>query len=352
LTTVIILKPGFSLTRQRNTQRIVGTVIGCAASVVFLFFVKSSAIVLAVLFGCMFMAYSLLLINYAAAVVFISAYVLLLYHLLVPLSNRLIGERAIDTVIGCSIAVAISYLFANWEYRLMGPLVKSAIASMREYIDAVRTAKPKTAEVARPGGGASADGTPKPKTPTRLAPNMDTDYRYRLARKTVHVAYANLGQAFRRMLREPKSKQLYVAELNDLLVQSHALASQITAAAPLIATVGTPEPPALQRALNAVRHHLSEAEKATSEVSVHPIPGLSDAADARCARDDPRSITHALDELAVSIEQSTERSADEAQEMKLLVYQCKQMLRSSLLIRKNATAIHLPIEPEPAATTP
>jgi uncharacterized membrane protein YccC len=425
LTTVIILKPGFSLTRERNTQRIVGTIIGCAASVAFLFLVKSTVVILAVLLVCMFMAYSLLLINYAAAVVFISAYVLLLYHLMAPIGMRLIGERAIDTLIGCSIAVAISYLFANWEYRLMGPIVKRTIVSMREYIDAVRAASAKastaaaspakssasaaasvsTAAAAVPAesqqtgpahdaaaGAAEAAAVAAPTvkhSPSDAASGLDADYRYRLARKNVHVTYANLGQAFRRMMREPQSKQKYVKELNDLLVQSHALASQITAAAPLIAAVGTPEPPALHDALNAIRLNLAEAEAATqisaemaAARAIAPAPeastpssaaasptGEATPADSIASTPNPantsastipststgsstttnavtsemlRTLGRALDEMAVMVEKKEGSQADVTQEIKLLVYQCKQMLRSSLLIRKDATAIHLP----------
>ncbi len=380
LTTVIILKPGFSLTRQRNTQRIVGTVIGCAASVACLFLVKSTAALVAVMIACMLMAYSLLLINYAAAVVFISAYVLLFYNLLAPSGMRLIGERAVDTVIGCMIAIGISYLFANWEYRLMAPLVKAAIAAMREYIDAVRATSVKVSPAA--GTAAAAEDAPsvtstgtRPTTKTAAnktaakAATLDADYRVRLARKTVHVTYANLGQAFRRMMREPKSKRLYVAELNDLLVQSHALASQITAAAPLIAAYGKPEPLALQRALDAVHHHLTVAEAATmagatvidssgraadragihgtdadanaspdaisSAASHPPPPGIS--------AEENRALSRALDTMSVSIEQSHDASTELIQEIKLLSYQCKLMLRSALLIRKDAAAIHLPV---------
>ena len=375
LTTVIILKPGFSLTRQRNTQRIVGTVIGCAASVAFLFLVKSTAITLAVMFACMFMAYSLLLINYAAAVVFISAYVLLLYHLMAPIGMRLIGERAIDTLIGCSIAVGVSYLFANWEYRLMGPIVKATISAMREYVDAVRAASAKTlgkgAGSATGGvatnntgstvagadvGNASTTSTPAtPSVTTATAPttataatsataaagaSLDADYRYRMARKTVHVSYANFGQAFRRMMREPESKRKYVAELNDLLVQSHALASQVTAAAPLIATVGSPEAPALHNALNAIRNNLAEAEAAVPQAAVRSTPGVPGASTE--PQDDNRTLRRALDDLAVSVEKTEGTSPETTQEIKLLVYQCKQMLRSSSLIRKDAIAIHLP----------
>ncbi|MGE8509974.1 MAG: FUSC family protein, partial [Paraburkholderia terricola] len=102
MTTVIILKPGYSLTKQRNGQRIVGTLIGCTASIALIIFVKEPHILLVVMFASMVMSYSLLLFNYAASVVFTSSYVLLMFHLLAPGSMRIIGERAIDTVVGCA----------------------------------------------------------------------------------------------------------------------------------------------------------------------------------------------------------------------------------------------------------
>jgi len=136
MTTVIILKPGYSLTKQRNGQRIVGTLIGCAASIALIMSVKEPHILLVVMFASMVMSYSLLLFNYTASVVFTSSYVLLMFHLLAPGSLHIIGERAIDTVVGCAIAIAASHLFPYWEYRLMGKLVDDMIAAMRSYLEA------------------------------------------------------------------------------------------------------------------------------------------------------------------------------------------------------------------------
>src|SRR5690349_21616523 len=84
----------------------------------------------------MVMSYRLLLFNYAASVVFTSSYVLLMFHLLAPGSLRLFGERAIDTVLGCAIAIAASHLFPYSEYRLMGKLVKDLLAATRTSLEA------------------------------------------------------------------------------------------------------------------------------------------------------------------------------------------------------------------------
>ncbi|MFM0330456.1 FUSC family protein [Paraburkholderia strydomiana] len=404
MTTVIILKPGYSLTKQRNGQRIVGTLIGCTASIALMIFVKEPHILLVVMFASMVMSYSLLLFNYTASVVFTSSYVLLMFHLLAPGSMRIIGERAIDTVVGCAIAIAASHLFPYWEYRLMGKLVNNMIGATRQFLEASWwwSGKPAAASVAtvteagarapaaamadpaiefgKPmlavagqvlegagqaslqtrepagtstpantgngtngpaGSGVSTLGNAATKPVAGASPAaaaaataLDRDYRYRLARKNVHVAFANLGQAFQRMMLEPKSAQKFVPELNDLLVRSHVLASQITAAAPLLRTSaqqadGVSLQP-LQRALSLVRDNLTEAEAGTA-----PPPDQAEQI---------RQLTRELDTMVVEAEKSKEYSAEAVHDMKLLVHQCKQMLAAAALIRKDASVIRLPDE--------
>jgi uncharacterized membrane protein YccC len=386
MTTVIILKPGYSLTKQRNGQRIIGTLIGCAASIALMMFVKSPHILLVVMFASMVMSYSLLLFNYTASVVFTSAYVLLMFHLLAPGSMRIIGERAIDTVVGCAIAIAASHLFPYWEYRLMGKLVNSMIAATRQYLEASWwwSGKPTTvatevvteagarapaAAMADPSavagaasfgaagfaganfGGAklAADGangsgaTSTAPAAAAVAPAatsaasaaavaLERDYRYRLARKNVHVAFANLGQAFQRMMLEPKTAQKFVPELNDLLVRSHVLASQITAAAPLLRTSAQqPESVSLQplqRVLSVVRDNLTEAEAGTA-------PPANQA-------DLTKQLARDLDEMVIEAEKSADYPAEAVHELKLLSHQCKQMLTAANLIRRDASVIRLP----------
>ncbi|QQC64976.1 FUSC family protein [Paraburkholderia ginsengisoli] len=409
MTTVIILKPGYSLTKQRNGQRIVGTLIGCAASIALIIFVKEPHIVMVAMFASMVMSYSLLLFNYTASVVFTSSYVLLLFHLLAPGSMRIIGERAIDTVVGCAIAIAASHLFPYWEYRLMGKLVNNMIKATRHYLEASWwwSGKPAAAVVAtvteagaraaaaamadpamefagpalataggdvgaaagsaaqmgadagaNPGTNAgthSANSTPNnagtttvsnatarpaagaSAAATAAATALERDYNYRLARKNVHVAFANLGQAFQRMMLEPKSAQMFVPELNGLLVRSHVLASQITAAAPLLRTSAQQRQQVedvslqpLQRALSIVRDNLTEAEAGT------PVPAEQ--------AEQIKLLNRDLDAMVVEAEKSPDYSADAVHDMKMLAHQCKQMLTAAALIRKDASVIRLPKE--------
>ncbi|WP_321928342.1 FUSC family protein [Paraburkholderia guartelaensis] len=417
MTSIIILKPGYSLTRQRNAQRIVGTLIGCIASIALILLVKQPLVLLVSMFAAMVMSYSLLLFNYTASVVFTSAYVLLMFHLLAPGSMRIIGERAIDTVVGCMIAIGASHLFPYWEYRLMGKLVHDMIGATRSYLEASwwwsgRTSAPQpafasaavseagarvaahaapTVTLAADAGGvansvtntvtsnvsamasasanaasvidepvaaaatlddsptAGAPGSPVSAVGAKAAaqtaqatasaavtaPSLARDFRYRLARKNVHVAFANLGQAFQRMMLEPKAAQKFVPELNDLLVRSHVLASQITATAPLLRSTARPDQPeikldALERALSCVRENLVAAEAGT--------PAPADQADIT------KQLTRELDAMVVEAERALGASAELPQELKLLAHQCKQMITASWLIRRDASIIRLPEE--------
>ena len=352
MTSIIILKPGYSLTKQRNTQRIVGTLIGCAASLALIFTIKDPHLLFVIMFASMVMSYSLLLFNYTASVVFTSSYVLLMFHLLAPGSMRIIGERAIDTVIGCMIAIAASRLFPYWEYRLMGKLVTDMLSATRKYFEAawragrgtvalvapVAPVAPAAAEAGDGAGAAAAAVAAPTATAAAEASGLDNDYPYRLARKNVHIAFANLGQAFQRMMIEPKAHQRFVPELNDLLVQTHVLGAQITAAAPLIrsaspALEGLADPQArhddaLRRGLAAVLDNLEKAE-AGEPPPAHQIEAT-------------RQITRELDAMVVAAEQSGSVGAERTHDLKVLAHQCKQMLASSLLIRKDASVIRLP----------
>jgi uncharacterized membrane protein YccC len=245
-------------------------------------------------------------------------------------------------VIGCALAIGASHLFPYWEYRLMGDLVSEMLAATRQYLESAwwwgnaaraSASAAGAAAMAAQAAGSTAGATAA--AATAASPGAvsadDRDFRYRLARKNVHIAFANLAQAFRRMMLEPKAQQRYVPELNDLLVQSHVLAAHITAAAPLLRSMAEHESDgsqALQRALSAVRDHLARAQAGE--------PPPADQAEAT------KQLKHELDTMVVEIERAGTQPAEFIGEIKLLALQCKQMLAASLLIRKDAGAIRLP----------
>ena len=185
-----------------------------------------------------------------------------------------------------------------------------------------------TGAPAAPGtsGTAGTSGAPIPTRATDTT--VDSNFARRLASKNMQVAFANLGNAFQRMMLEPKSQQRFVAELNDLLVQSHTLGSQMAAASALLSP--PPIEPArlggLERALSDVRDNLLQAERAgTASTTV-----------------DLRELTRALDSMVVAVEKEGTASTDTIQDLKLLAYQSKQMIAASRFIRKDLASIRLP----------
>src|SRR3546814_8298902 len=69
------------------------------------------------------------------------------------------------------------------------------------------------------------------------------------------IAFGNFASAFYRMMDEPVKRQNNVPELNNLLIQNHVLASQITSAMPILAGLDR-VPEGIQNSLDAVSLYL------------------------------------------------------------------------------------------------
>ncbi len=302
LTIVIIMKPGFALTRQRNGWRLMGTLIGCICALLLFNVTDQPEVLFAVLLGACIMGNSLVQLNYMASAIFNTLFVVLVFHFVAPgtVSLEVIGERAVDTALGCALALICSYVLPWWEARYMKPLARAASRANREYlraglryIEAMRQPAP---------GGAAGEETPQ------TGERADADLAWRLGRKNVHIAFSNFAEAFYRMMSEPTQHQVSVPEFNNLLVQNHILASQITAVVPIL--VGLPHtPPAVQQALDAMMDLLDPARKPPAA-------------------------------LPAQFDTEGEQAA--------LAYPLKQMLRACVMIRQELAGIADPEDPRPA----
>lgn len=202
LTIAVILKPTYSMTRQRRADRLVGTAIGCLLTAVILHFVHAPA----VLFGFLFVATAagptFLNIKYRYTAVAASCQALLLIGLTVPHSAGVIGERLLDTLVGTLIATFFAYVLPNWEYQNLPQLVDAVLDANRKYIDAA-------AEL--------------------LLKRPRDDFRYRVSRKRFMDNLASLSAALGRMLDEPADKRRAPAELNRFTVQNYLLVAHMAA---------------------------------------------------------------------------------------------------------------------------
>ena len=220
LTIIVILKPAYSLTKKRNYQRLAGTVLGAFIGLLILYFIKDKQVLFGLMLLMMVGTYSLIRINYMISVIFMTPYILLLFHLLSNASFKtIIEDRITDTAIGFLIAfLANLLLLPAWEHEKMGNYMQQAIKSNRNYFRDVAAA---------------------------FTGNPVTNIIYKISRKDAFVALANLSDAYNRMMAEPKSKQKNRAQLYQFVVLNHMLTSHIATLAsyvmPLSAKLASPD---------------------------------------------------------------------------------------------------------------
>lgn len=199
LTIAFILKPAFSLTKQRNIQRVIGTLVGGIIGVLILLFIPNKTIHFIFLVLFMIGTYSFMRIKYLIMVICTTPYVLILFSFLGGEYKTVIEERLLDTVIGCVIAFSASYfLFPSWEAGQLKKDMQGILRANTLYLQKIINA---------------LSGTP-----------IDL-LEYKLARKDVYLNSANLTAAFQRMLSEPKSKQEAEKDIHQFVVLNHILFS-------------------------------------------------------------------------------------------------------------------------------
>ena len=201
LTIIVILKPGFSLSKQRNYQRLIGTIAGGVIGILVLTLIKNidAQFVFFIIF--MLGTYSFTRLNYVVSVIFMTPYVLILFKFLGVGHLNLAEERVIDTAIGSSIAFVATFLiFPTWEFEQVRENMREVIYANVNYL----------VKIAETITGRSVSVT-----------------EYKLARKDIYVKSANLSSAFERMTSEPKSKQRNIKEIHKFVVLNHILSSYL-----------------------------------------------------------------------------------------------------------------------------
>jgi uncharacterized membrane protein (TIGR01666 family) len=213
LTILVILKPGFSLTKQRNYERLIGTLAGGLIGVLILILIRDKAALFILLFIFMVAAYSFQRLNYIISVLFITTYVLILFSFFGENSLTVARERIIDTFIGSFVALlASNFMLPSWEYQNLKKYKEEVLIANYNYL----------LKIAENMAGKPFDIT-----------------AYKLTRKSVYVSSANIASAFQRMLSEPKKKQRDSKELHNFIVLNHILSSYIATLIPGLQQMNT-----------------------------------------------------------------------------------------------------------------
>jgi YccS/YhfK family integral membrane protein len=235
MTIAFMLKPAFSLTKERNVQRILGTVAGGLIGVLILVFIPNTTVLFVLMLLFMIGTYSFMRINYLVMVIFTTPYVLILFAFLGTGFKTVAEERVFDTLLGCAIAFTAGYLlFPQWESdqlkKYMNGIVKANAMYLQKIIEA-------------------------------LHGKRISMLQYKLARKEVYLNSANLSAAFQRMLSEPRSKQKNEKHIHQFVVLNHILFSNIASVASTLLAARDEAHPAEQR------HLAKKAFSALSETS-------------------------------------------------------------------------------------
>ena len=200
MTIIIILKPGFSLTKKRNFDRFAGTLAGGLIGILILAFIRDRSVLFVLIIFFMLGTYTFQRFNYIVMVIFITPYVLILFNFLGIGFLNVAEERLLDTGIASLLAFIASYfLFPHWESAQLDNYMTGVLKANISYLQ-------KLADILY---------------------NKKNSLDYNLTRKNVFVNTANLSAAFHRMLSEPKSKQRNRKEIYEFVVLNHILSSNI-----------------------------------------------------------------------------------------------------------------------------
>jgi uncharacterized membrane protein (TIGR01666 family) len=201
MTIIIILKPAFSLTKQKNKDRLLGTIAGGILGLLLLYFFKDKMILFILLVFFMLGTYTFKTLNYVVMVIFLTPYVLILFHFLGIGALNVAGERLLDTTVGSLLSALASYfLFPLWEASQIQAFMAKVLRANIHYLQ-------KLSELFSGKRISSLD--------------------YKVVRKELFVSTANLAAALHRMLSEPKNKQLNKNEIYEFVVLNNLLSSNV-----------------------------------------------------------------------------------------------------------------------------
>jgi uncharacterized membrane protein (TIGR01666 family) len=234
MTIIIIMRPGYGLTKQRSIQRAIGTVIGgiIAFSILSLMPNHFALSILAIL--CMLLGFSFTQTNYTVSATFVTMYIVFLHGILSSDFVNVIQFRIIDTLTGALLAYfANHYLWPSWEYIKAPEYLKKTITANRNYLKEIFLFYTQKGEVTT---------------------------SYRLARKNAFIEIGNLMASFQRMSQEPKSKQKNIVILYKLTELNHSLLSSIASLGTYIQShKTTPSSKALTIVVEKVLKNLEQA---------------------------------------------------------------------------------------------
>lgn len=201
LTIVVIMRPGYGLTKERSYNRVIGTILGGLIAFGIVSLVHNQVAISIFAIFCMLIGVAFTQSNYKVSTTLVTMYVVFVYGILTPNILEVIQFRILDSLVGATLAfLANYYLWPAWEFLNAASFLEKAIEANKNYLQEI-------AEYYNKKG------------------TLPTSYR--LARKNAFIEIGNLMTSFQRMIQEPKSKQKQLPQINKLAVLNHSLLSSL-----------------------------------------------------------------------------------------------------------------------------
>lgn len=199
LTILVIMRPGYGLTKKRSFHRIFGTILGGLIAFGVLSLVHNSIAISIFSILCMLLGFSFTQTNYKISATFVTMYIVFIYGILTPNITDVIQYRILDTIVGATLAfLANHFLWPSWEFLNIPIYLEKSIKANQNYLKEISIFYNKKGSVST---------------------------SYRLARKNAFIEIGNLMASFQRMIQEPKSKQKQLPQVYKLAILNHSLLS-------------------------------------------------------------------------------------------------------------------------------
>ncbi|TRX25510.1 FUSC family protein [Flavobacterium franklandianum] len=199
LTIVVIMRPGYGLTKERTLNRFIGTLIGGVIGFAVLALDPSSTILAALTILFLILGLTFNPSNYKIGTTFITLHVIFIFAILNPSDSNIVLYRVLDTFVGAILAIlANHFLWPYWESLNTNENIKNSIEANRNYLKQISIL---------------------------YNDKEGINTKYRLARNQAFIEIGNLMASFQRMLQEPKSKQDKLQQVYKFTVVNNALLS-------------------------------------------------------------------------------------------------------------------------------
>lgn len=218
-TLLSLMRPGFSLTKERSRNRIIGTIIGCIIGGFLISIELPTFGLLSILFVSVILNNGLIRIHNPLSVTFTTVYVLILLYIskdLTALQGFTVSlERIVDTILAALIALGFSHILPSWEKVNLPKLVKTARGDLYKVMLEIENWK-------------------------IIQNDIDGDADLKLALRTAQSSIVSLSNSLERMKDEPiKRRQHNISEINDELIEMQSIFSQLSYLAMLIEKLDT-----------------------------------------------------------------------------------------------------------------